>query len=146
VAKVLYINNEPQNIGVLGIEELKDNNESEITFELFFTDNELNDFIYSLIKIIPSSLCLTSTQLFLFFKASSQNTKDIKLLQTEKCAEIFFKRVSKDLKEDLSNVSIYNYTIFLTYNCEIILLFHKFQTLFNKELRFNNIETIISKN
>jgi hypothetical protein len=146
VPKVLYINNEPHNVGVLGIELLKDNNESEISFELFFTDNELNDFIYSLIKTIPASLCLTSTELLLFLKASTQNTKDIKLLQTEKNAESFLQRVSKDLKEDISEVLRYNYTIFLSYNCEIILLFHKFETLFNKELRSNNIEIIISKN
>ena len=63
--KVLCINGEEKKVGVFGIEQLT---EGSVVYELFFTDLELNNFIYALIKVIPSSLCLTSQELLLFQK------------------------------------------------------------------------------
>lgn len=143
MAKVLWINNELQNVGLFGIEQEDDHN--SVTFELFFTDIELNDFIYAIIKIIPSTLCLTSLDLELFFAASNESVKAIKLLKSEKHAKILVKKLSKDINQKISEVSIYNQATLLGYYCEIILLLNKLKTLFNQNLKFDNIEAIILK-
>jgi hypothetical protein len=45
----------------------------------------------------------------------------------------------------VSNISIYNLSALLNYYCETVLIFHKFKTLCNNEIRLDNIDTIISK-
>ena len=133
-------------VGVFGIEQLT---EGSVVYELFFTDVELNNFIYALIQVIPSSLCLTSQELLLFQKVTKETSKQIILLRGENKSKQYVKTFLKELKQDTStevqDVLIYNLCTFLTYYCEIILIAHKIQTLFNVELRFDNINTIISK-
>jgi hypothetical protein len=149
VGKILWINDKEEKVGVFGIEELSEDNVYSIVYELFFTDIELNEFIYALIKVIPSSLCLTSQEIILFQKASKASSKEIILLREEKHSKQFIKKFLKDFEKELSDeildVSIYNLSTFLTYYCEIILISHKVQTLLNIELPFDNIRTIITK-
>jgi hypothetical protein len=142
--KVLLINNEEKKVGIFGIEQLS-GEDNYVPYELFFTDIELNDFIYALLKVIPSALCLKSRELLLFQKAAQEVPKTIKCLRVEKNCEQFVKFFLKEISKEICEVSIYNLTSFLNYYCEIILIFHKFQTLFNNEIQFDNIDTIISK-
>jgi hypothetical protein len=144
VGKVLWINNEEKKVGVFGIEQLSEEH-SSIFYELHFTDLELNDFIYTLLKVIPSALCLKSRELLLFQKAAQESPKTIKSLRIEKNCEQFVKQFLKEINKENCEVSVYNLANFLNYYCEIILIFHKFQTLFNGQIRFDNIDTIISK-
>ena len=144
MGKVLMINNEEKKVGVFGIEQLSEKHNS-VFYELYFTDVELNDFIYALLKVIPSALCLKSRELLLFQKASQESPKRIKCLRIEKNCEQFVKFFLKETSKEVCEVSIYNLSNFLNYYCEIILIFHKFQTLLNIEIRFDNIDTIISK-
>jgi hypothetical protein len=143
VGKILCVNNEETKVAVFGIECLLD--EQSEPYQLFFTDIELNDFVYALIKIIPSALCLNTKELQLFQKASHESSKAIKLFRTEKHCEIFVRQNINNLNKEVLDVSIYNLSTFLNYYCEIILISHKFQTLLNKDKIFDNIDTIISK-
>jgi hypothetical protein len=144
VGKVLWINNEEKKVGVFGIEQLSEE-QNGVCYELYFTDVELNDFTYALLKVIPSALCLKSRELLLFQKVAQESTKTIKCLRIEKNCEQFVKQFLKEISKEICEVSIYNLSSFLNYYCEIILIFHKFQTLFNAEIRFDNIDIIISK-
>lgn len=147
--KVLCINGEEKKVGVFGIEQLTQDNLFSVVYEFFITDIELNDFVYALIKVIPSSLCLNSQELLLFQKATKETTKEIISFRGEIKSKLYVKTFLKDLQQDTSSkvldVLIYNLCTFLTYYCEIILIAHKIQTLFNIELRFDHIDTIISK-
>jgi hypothetical protein len=144
MGKVLMINNEEKKVGVFGIEEITAQHDSSIVYELFLTDLELNDFIYALTKLIPSSLCLSSQELIVFQKASKETLKTIQLFREEKNCQQFVTTQSK-LQKELNNVSVYNLSTFLLYYCEIILVFHKFKTLHNRDLRFDNIDSIITQ-
>jgi hypothetical protein len=144
VGKVLWINNEEKKVAVFGIEQVTEENNG-VTYELFFTDLELNDFIYGLLKVIPSALCLKPIELLLFYKATEQSTKTIKSFMVEKNCTQFVRQFSTELNKEMYEVSIYNLKTFLSYYSEVILIYHKFQTLFNHESKFDNMDTIISK-
>jgi hypothetical protein len=126
VGKVLCINGEQKRVGVFGIEQLT---EGSVVYELFFTDLELNNFIYALIKVIPSSLCLTSQELLLFQKVTKETSKQIILLRGENKSKQYVKTFLKELKQDTStevqDVLIYNLCTYLTYYCELFLLLIK---------------------
>ena len=130
-------------MAVFGIEHFLDE-ESE-PYQLFFTDIELNDFVYALIKIIPSALCLNQRELQLFQKASQESSKTIKLFRSENNCERFVRKNASNFTTEILDISIYNLSTFLNYYCEIILISHKFQTLLNKDQIFDNIDAIISK-
>lgn len=142
--KVLWINDEEKKVVVFGLEQLL-NDGFSVVYELFFTDIELNNFIYTLIKIIPSSLCLTSQELVLFQKVSKESSKIIILFRKEKHSKLFVTEFLKNSDKETSDVLIYNLSTMLSYYCEIILIAHKIETLFNNEIQFDNIQTIIEK-
>jgi hypothetical protein len=145
VGKILYINDIETKVAVFGIEQLMEDKDFSVVFEFFFTDLELNAFIFALIKIIPSSLCLTSQEQILFHKASQESSKIIISLKEQNNSKQFVTKFVKSSSQGVQDISIYNLSTFLSYYCEIILIAHKIQTLLNSELKFDNLEIIISK-
>jgi hypothetical protein len=134
-------NNKETKIVVFGIEDITT---STIVFELIMSETELNLFISVLVKILPSALCLSSTELVLFKRTADENATTINLFQKECHCKTY---VKKHLMENnnYSEQLLYNLSTFLNYNCEIILIFHKFQTLVDKETTSNNVALILQK-
>lgn len=116
---------------------------SEIVYEFFLNENELNFFIYSLVKIIPLCICLNSTELLVFKRASSLTVHEIKLFEKENKCSGFVKQLLKETKEDqsLSN----QVSVFLNYYFEIVLVYHKLESLVNYDMTFDNVASILQK-
>ena len=129
-------------VAYFGIEE-----NSEISFNIIFNSIEFDSFLFALVKIIPSALCLNSTELLLFHSAAKESAKTIHGFQEECESNKFVMRFFNDsfnhAKKKKSSADL---STFLSYYCEIILLFHKLKDLVNSiPCNFDNIASIISK-
>ena len=119
---------------------------SEISFSIVFNSIEFQTFLFTLVKIIPSSLCLDSTEVVLFHLAAKQSAKIIHGFQEDsKTKEFIFKFLNDSNNHE--NKSSTNLCTFLNYYCEIILIFHKLNDFVNAmpPQQFDNIASIISK-
>ena len=117
--------------------------ESNIVFELSFSITDFDSFLYCLVKVIPSSLCLNNIEYCLFQKAAQEKLKTIHDFQEETKCYSFIERFLKE-REDTQNQSVTNLVTFLSYYCEIIVIFHKIESLVTKK-PFDNLASIISK-
>lgn len=140
--KIVLHNNSPSKIVVFGIESTVT---STITYEILMSESELNLFISALVKVIPSALCLNSNELFLFNKASKETATTIKSLKEDFNTTAYIKKIVTQNNLCFSDQLLYNLSIFLNYNCEIILIFHKFQTLIHEQVESDNIALILRK-
>ena len=118
--------------------------ESNIVFNLSFSITEFDSFLYSLVKVIPSSLCLNTIEYSLFQKATQEKLKTIHDFQEESNCLNFVERFLTDREDNNQNKSVTNLVAFLSYYCEIILIFHKIQSLVTNK-SFDNLASIISK-
>ena len=120
--------------------------DSEISFNIVFNSSEFQTFLFTLVKIIPSSLCLHSTEVAIFHLAARQSAKIIHDFQEESNSKEFIIQFLKD-SNNLHNKSLTDLSTFLNYYCEIILVFHKLNDLVNSmpSQIFDNIASIISK-
>ena len=122
---------------------------SEIIHEVTFLDNEFNTFLYTLEKIVPLSMCLSSIESFLFKTASKESAKVIYGFQEDENCMKFVKTFLSKNKEDINHMemkSIDCLVTFLNYYSEIILIFHKLQSLINiSDIEHGNIASVIHK-
>ena len=122
---------------------------NEILHEVNFLDSEFNAFLYTLEKIVPLSMCLSAIESFLFKSASKESAKVIYGFQEDKNCIQFVKSFLSTNKEELNNMEVKSVdclVTFLNYYCEIILIFHKLQSLINgSDIELGNIASVISK-
>ena len=110
---------------------------------------EFNTFLYTLEKIIPLSMCLSAIENALFKKATKESVKIIygfrEDLNCVKFVQNFFNNHHDEI-QDMEIKSINCLSTFLNYYCEIILIFHKLQSVINNtENAFDNMAAVISK-
>ena len=122
---------------------------NEIVFEVSFLDIEFNTFLYTLEKIIPLSMCLSAIENALFKKASKESAKIIHGFREDLNCTQFVKNFfnnNQDEIQDMEIKSIDCLSTFLNYYCEIILIFHKLQSVINNaENPFDNMAAVLSK-
>ena len=106
---------------------------------------ELNYFLLSLVKVLPSTLCLNTIELLMFHKASIESATTIQSLKNDAFALNYIQKILTETKMKLCEQTLNNLSISLSYNCEIILIFHKFQTLIDVENESDNIALILRK-
>lgn len=140
--KTLLYENNPCKVVVFGIEDTRKN---EICFEFKMSKIELNNFISVLVKVIPSSLCLNEFELLLFQKASEESASHIKMFKDESFSKEFVKKVAATMGNLISDQLLYNLSTLITYYCEIILIYHKFQSLIDHNEESDNIVAILRK-
>ena len=70
--------------------------DSQISFYIFFNTVEFESFVFALVKIIPSALCLNSTELLLFHSAAKESAKTIHGFQEECESNKFVMRFFND--------------------------------------------------
>ena len=120
---------------------------SEKVHELEFLDIDFNTFLYTLQKILPLSMCLSSFESFLFRIVAKESTKVIYGFQEEANCKTFVKSFlnkNKDEIDEMELKSVESIITFLTYYCEIILIAHKIQTLIDNSEERGNIAAIIN--
>ena len=140
--KSVICNDIPSKIVLFGIEDIK---ESKITFQFQMCNVEMNNFVSLLVKILPSSLCLNSLELILFQKASKECVANIKLLKDETNSKDFVKKITTNMQILISEQLLYNLSTLISYYCEIILLYHKFASLVDRNEESDNIVAILRK-
>ena len=137
--KTLTNSIEEYQVAYFAIEE-----DSEVCFNIIFNNIEFETFLFALVKIVPSALCLNSTEVLLFHSAARESAKIIHGFQDESESNQFVTRFLND-SFNLEKKSSTDLSTFLSYYCEIILVFHKLKDLVNSIPTFDNIASIISK-
>ena len=115
--------------------------------ELEFLDVDLNTFLYTLEKIVPLSMCLSSLESLFFKTAAKESVKVIHGFQEDvnckKCVQLFLNKNKEEIAE-MELKSVESLITFLSYYCEIILIFHKLQSLIDNSQQRDNMAVIIS--
>ena len=79
--------------------------DSQISFYIFFNTVEFESFVFALVKIIPSALCLNSTEISLFNYAARETAKVIHGLQEESQSKQFvIKFLNQSTNEEKKNL------------------------------------------
>jgi hypothetical protein len=141
-SKLVMCKNKPQKIVILAIEDMET---TTVVFQLKMSKEDLNCFISILVKVLPCSLCLNFTQLSIFKKASHQSAQNIILLKEECIAKNFLRNFLIDNDKNFSEQLLISYSAFLSYYCEIILVFHKLESIINHENESDNVVSILRK-
>ena len=118
----------------------------ETIFEIVLTSEQLNNLIGSISQLILPSLCLNNIEVQIFEFASEQSISFLVTLNNYKNCEKFIKTFESVKELNIDSILQSNFVYNLIYYNEIIILYHKFQSIYNLELESTNrIMTIIEK-
>lgn len=118
----------------------------EIIFEIIFNNEELNNLIGAISEMILPSLCLNEIERQLFQFASEQNISFLVTLSNIKACQKFLKFFLTQKQIKVDPIIEPNLVQNLIYYNEIIILNHKFNTIYNSEFEIpNRIEKILDQ-
>jgi hypothetical protein len=118
----------------------------ENIYEIIFNDQQLNNLIGAISQMILPSLCLNEIERTLFQFATEQDISFLVTLNNLKACEKFvtFFQTTKKIKID--PILEPNFVQNLIYYNEIIIINHKFQSIYNSEFEFHErIEKILDQ-
>ena len=110
-------------------------------FELPFSYFELNDLLYCMNDIVISCLCLKAIEKEMILNIISKPLEDLIVLQNFADAK---KYITTTYEKSICSVLRDNMTTVLVHYNFIVIILHKFKTLVNTDILFQNIDQVTS--
>ena len=126
--KKVVENNKPKKV-IIFIQEYK----FETNFELFFDEEQFNDFIKCISETILACLCLKPIEKAFFEFITKENTTVIVSLKNQKKCKTILEKFKKSTNLKISSILEPNLIDLVNYYIEILIIAQKLKTMFNSE-------------